>query len=387
MQCFCVKNAIYYAKNMEYNKIKNGVEDRYRVMKKLNVAIIGQGRSGSGIHGRYFLTEKNRYYNVKYMVDADAGRRLAAKRTFPDCETFESYRELFGRGDIDLAVNATYSEMHAPVALELIEHGFNVLVEKPFGRTRYECESVIAAAKKCGVVLQVFQQSFYAPYYLMAKRLIDAGTLGDTVEIAIRFNGFSRRWDWQTLQKKCAGGLYNTGPHPVGFALGFLDFDKNARLAYSRLDRGLTSGDGDDFAKLIITAPNKPVVDVEVSSVDAYSDFNIKIQGKRGTFKATPTKYEMTYIVDGENPERAVVESSMRDGNGEPVYCSEELKKHVDAGEFSGTAFDIGTAALYEQLYYKLTEGREMDVTPQMAAEIIGIIEAAHAENPLDVKF
>ena len=36
-------------------------------MKKLNVAIIGQGRSGKNIHGKYFRGETNLYYNVKYV--------------------------------------------------------------------------------------------------------------------------------------------------------------------------------------------------------------------------------------------------------------------------------------------------------------------------------
>ena len=356
-------------------------------MKKLNIAIIGQGRSGRNIHGKYLLTEDNIYYNVKYVVDADAFRREAAERDFVGCKTFATYQELFDIKDIDLVVNSTFSEMHYPITLDLLEHGFNVLVEKPFGRTRYECEHLIKTAKEKGVVLAVFQQSFFAPYYVFTKKMIDEGKLGDIKEIAIRFNGFARRWDWQTLQRKCAGGLYNTGPHPVGFALGFLDFDKDARVAFSRLDRGLTSGDGDDFAKLIITAPGKPVIDVEVSSIDAYSPFNIKVHGSRGSLICTPKSYKMTYIVDGENPERPVIEEFLKDENGKPVYCSEQLAKHVEEDEFGGTAFDVGTATLYKQLYYKITEGTPMDVTPEMASAIIGVIAQAHAENPLDVKF
>ena len=356
-------------------------------MKKLNIAIIGQGRSGRNIHGKFLLTEANTLYNVKYVVDADAFRREAAERDFVGCKTFATYQELFNIKDIDLVVNSTYSQMHYPITLDLLEHGFNVLVEKPFGQTKLECQRLIKTAKEKGVVLAVFQQSFLAPYYVFAKELADSGKLGEIKEVTLRFCGFARRWDWQTLLKNCAGGLYNTGPHPIGMALGFLDFDKDYRIAYSKLDRGLTSGDGDDFAKVILTAPGKPVVDVEVSSIDAYSPFNIKIQGSRGTFKCTTQKYEMTYIVDGENPEKPVIETFLKDAEGKPIYCSEDLKKHVEEGEFGGTAFDTGTAKLYEQLYYKITEGRDMTVTPEMAMEVIKVIAEVHAENPLELKF
>ena len=356
-------------------------------MRKLNVAIIGQGRSGKNIHGLFFCSENNRFFNVKYVVEADARRRSVAEGMYPGCKAFEKYEDLFGIEDIDLVVNASFSQMHYPITKDLLLHGFNVLVEKPFGKTRLECEELISIAKEKGVLLAVFQQSFLAPFYVFAKELAESGRLGRLEQVSIRYNGFARRWDWQTLQKKCAGGLYNTGPHPVGLALGFLDFDENARVIFSRLDTALTSGDADDYAKLLLTAPEKPVVDVEVISCDAYSDYNVKLIGDRGTFKATTTAYKMTYIVDGENPERPVNEAFLEDKDGNPIYCTESLVKHTEEGRFEGTAFDAATKEMYEDLYYAITEGRDMRVTPEMAMRVIEVIEKAQRDNPLPVKF
>ena len=356
-------------------------------MKKLNIAIIGQGRSGKKIHGKYYISADNEFYNVKYVVDADEFRRRVSEERYAGCVTFADYRELFGIDDIDLVVNASYSEMHYPITKDLLLHGFNVLVEKPFGRTRSECDELMAIAKEKGVILAVFQQTFLAPFYEFSHDLVKSGKLGDVKQISIRYNGFARRWDWQTLQKKCAGSTYNTGPHPIGMALGFLDFDENAKVIYSKLDTVLTSGDADDYAKILITAPGKPLVDIEISSMDAYSDYTLKIQGSKGTFKATPDKYEMVYICDGENPERPVIETFLKDENGEPIYCSEKLVKHVESDKFNGTAFDTGTAEFYKQLYYKIAEGKEMTVTAEMAARVISVIEQVHAENPLPIKY
>ena len=52
-------------------------------MKKLNLAIIGQGRSGKNIHGLFYNTEDNIYFNVKYVVDADEFRRGVAEKLYP----------------------------------------------------------------------------------------------------------------------------------------------------------------------------------------------------------------------------------------------------------------------------------------------------------------
>ena len=100
-------------------------------MKKLNLAIIGQGRSGKNIHGAYYVSEANTYYNVKYVVDADAQRREVSLERYPGCQVFADYQQLFACDDIDLVVNASYSEMHYPITKDLLSHGFNVLVEKP----------------------------------------------------------------------------------------------------------------------------------------------------------------------------------------------------------------------------------------------------------------
>lgn len=352
-------------------------------MKKLNLAIIGQGRSGKDIHGKYYRSDDNKYYNVRYVVDADEYRRGVAEEIYPGCTAFADYRELFGLSDIDLVVNASYSENHYPITEDLLMHGFNVLVEKPFGRTKSECERLIQLANEKGVTLAVFQQSNLAPIYTFAREVVASGKLGEIKQISVRFNGFARRWDWQTLQKKVAGGVYNTGPHPIGIGLGLIDFDPDYRVVFSRLGRSLTSGDSDDYAKIIIEAPEKPVVDIEVISSDAYSDYNVKLVGSKGTYKSTTLKYKMTYIVDGENPERPVIESFLEDENRNPAYCFEQLIKHVEEGDFPGDAFSIGTPSLYEELYYKITEGRAMTVTPEMAAEVISVIETAHRDNPL----
>ena len=157
---------------------------------------------------------------------------------------------------------------------------------------------------------------------------------------------------------------------------------------YSKLvSSPLTSGDSDDYAKILLSAPGRPLVDIEISSQDAYSDYTIKLQGTRGTYTTNIGSYRMTYIVDGENPERPVTDTFIEDENGNPAYCSEKLIKHTEEGAFEGDAFAFATAEYYRQLYERLTNGTPMTVTPEMAARVISVIETAHAQNPLPVKF
>ncbi len=356
-------------------------------MKDMRVAVIGQGRSGRDIHGAYFKSEKNEHYEVVAVVELDPARRELAKTEYPGASVISDYTELYGRDDIDLVVNATYSQDHYSITKELLEHGFNVLVEKPFARNRYECDVLMNCAKEHGVVLAVFQQTFLAPFYIFAKKLCDSGKLGDIKQIDIKYNGFARRWDWQTLQCKMAGSVYNTGPHPIGMALGFLDFDKDAEVRFSRLDTAITSGDAEDYAKIIMTAPGKPVIDVEMNAVDAYAPTTLKICGTKGTFKCTTKSYEMKYLVDGENPEQPVIFASLKNADGMPAYCSENLVMHDESGEFEGDAFSVGTPSFYAMLRDTIKSGTPLEITPEMAARIINVIEKVHADTPLPVRY
>ena len=357
------------------------------MMEKLNLAIIGQGRSGRDIHGKFLISPANDIFNVKYVVERDANRRKKSKERYAGCEVLDDYKLLFDK-QVDLVVNASFSDEHHAVTKDLLVHSKNVLCEKPFARTVKECQDLIDTAKEKGVLLAVFQQTFFAPFVGFAYNLIKSGKLGDIKQINVRYNNFARRWDWQTLLKKVAGSAYNTGPHPIGIALGLLDFDKQTELIYSKLDTALTSGDGEDYAKFLITAPNKPLIDVEMHSIDAYTDYNVKIMGSKGCFKCNTGSYKYKYIVDGENPERPVIEDFLQDANGNPIYCSEKLNVHEEEGTFDGDAFGTGTCKLYKDIYNVLTgKKKTLYVTPEMARDIIGIIEKAHIDNPLPIKF
>ena len=126
-------------------------------MKKMKVAIIGQGRSGRGIHGEYFLSKLNDNIEVVAIVDEIEERRVRGMEEF-GCDGYASYTELFGRKDIDLIINASFSHMHYAIAKDCLQHGYNVLNEKPFAKTYYEAMDLINTAKKNGVVQQIVGQ-------------------------------------------------------------------------------------------------------------------------------------------------------------------------------------------------------------------------------------
>lgn len=274
-----------------------------------------------------------------------------------------------------MVVNASYSELHYAISKDLLQHGFNLLSEKPFARTYYEAMDLILTAQKHGVLITAFHQSLYNPMFMKIKEIIASGKLGEVFQIGIRYSGFARRWGWQTLLVCCAGGVYNTGPHPIGRALDLLNWE-NASDAFSLLKTILTSGDGDDYGKIILTAPGKPVVDIEVTSADAYaSDYVFKVCGSKGTLQATNSTYKMKYIEDfSEYPERSVVRKFLSNEKGNPCFCSEKLNFIEVSEDVTGTSFDVAVCDFYKMLYRAVIKGEPLEVTPKKAAKVISVI-------------
>lgn len=356
--------------------------------KKYNVAVIGQGRSGRDIHGAYLSTEsaKERFKLVA-VVDMLPERRERAKAEY-GCETLSDYRELFGREDIDIIINSSFSLYHYPITKELLSHGFNVISEKPAASLAAEVDDLIATAESHNVLYNVFQQSRLTPYFRQIKKVIESGALGRIAEIDIDFSGFSRRWDWQTLQCFKGGSLLNTGPHPLDQALNILNMYDDMPDIFCKMDRLHTFGDAEDYVKLLLTAPNKPIIDLTISSGDAYQSQTYKIHGTRGSLKSTMTEMEWKYYVEDEAPAQHLTRDPLCKSDGTPAYCGEKLEMHTERWSASDSgAFSDAVANYYNMIYDYLTDGVPMEITPRQVRQQIAVIEECHRQNPLPVEF
>ena len=352
-------------------------------MKQLNLAIIGQGRSGRDIHGKHLLTDTARF-RVVAVVDALADRRARAETEFPGCQSYARYEDLFARKDIDFVVNASTSHQHKDITIDLLNHGFNVLVEKPCGKIAADVDEMVAAAQKNNRMLAIFQQSRFAPYFEKVKQVINSGELGRIVQISIAFNGYARRWDWQCCQEFNAGSLYNTGPHPVDQALNLLDcYDKMPQVL-CRMDRANTFGDAEDYVKLILTQPEKPLVDIEISSCDAYPTYTYKIQGTRGGLVGDMTDIKWRYYSEYEAPEQHLVKTPLMDAQGLPMYCGESLiwtQQRWTVAEPRTLTYAVRRCD--DTVYAHLVNGTPLVVTPEQVRMQIAVMEECHRQNPL----
>lgn len=81
--------------------------------------------------------------------------------------------------DVDAVVVCTQASQHFAVALEAIDHGKHVLVEKPLTTRSAEAKILEARAKSKGVVLMVGHTFMFNPAVSVLKEYVDKRSLGE----------------------------------------------------------------------------------------------------------------------------------------------------------------------------------------------------------------
>jgi predicted dehydrogenase len=118
-------------------------------VNKLKTAVIGTGYLGKFHAAKYASLEQAELVAVVDR-DADVAAQIAAQYS---TRGLTDYRELFGCVDAVSIVVPT--EQHHSIARECLEHGLDVLVEKPMTVTLAEADDLIALARANGRILQV----------------------------------------------------------------------------------------------------------------------------------------------------------------------------------------------------------------------------------------
>ncbi len=127
------------------------------------------GVIGLGI-GKTHLQHYQAMPDVEIAGVADVDGRVASMlgaqygaRAYPDA------LDLLRNERLDAVSICTPPKHHAPLAIAAAERGINVLCEKPMAPSVAECDAMIEAAAKAGVVLAIGFKKRYAPAYSYLK--------------------------------------------------------------------------------------------------------------------------------------------------------------------------------------------------------------------------
>jgi predicted dehydrogenase len=141
---------------------------------------------------------------------------------------YESYEELLADPNVDAVYVATIPGDHLKHALQVIEAGKPVLVEKPIALSSKDAETLFAAAKAKGVLAMEAMWMAYQPQTFIAKESIAAGQIGD---IKLVIADFNQELGWVDRLWQQGGGspMFDCGIYPVTFAYQYLGIPEKIR--------------------------------------------------------------------------------------------------------------------------------------------------------------
>ncbi len=150
-------------------------------MEKLSTLVIGAGDRGNKvIHRARDMLE----------VTAVAEPNDEKRNAYADKHNVER-RNRFVVGEaalnaglgVDMVYIATPDKTHRDLAVQALENGYNVLLEKPMATTEQDCRDIIEAQKESESALSVCHVLRYAPFFTTLKTLVDSKELGDVLGI------------------------------------------------------------------------------------------------------------------------------------------------------------------------------------------------------------
>jgi predicted dehydrogenase len=344
--------------------------------KTIPVGIVGLGRAGWDIHVRT-LDDLTDLYRVAAVCDIDPARRDEARDKL-GCRTYAQFEEMLADPEIELVTVAPPSYLHAEMSIAALKAGKNVLVEKPFATNLKDAEKMIATAKQTGRVLTCHQNSRYTPDFLKVREILASGKLGRVFFIRMAWQSFSRRWDWQTLQEFGGGMLNNNGTHIVDQALLLMGVAEPQ--VFCRMESTpLISGDAEDHVKVILQAPDAPMIDVEITTASAYSQEPWLVMGTLGGLTGSRKELRWKYLDPNSLPPRPVDTQPTPDRS----YNREKLEWIEESWDGSQVNAPSGTHQLYRELYATLREGAPLTVSIESLARQSRVLQQCRDQSPV----
>jgi len=202
-------------------------EDKIDTSKVLKVGIIGTGWIAES-----YAKVMQKMLDAKIVAAADLipgkAEKFMEKHGFEGVRFYPNDKAMIDAENLDAVFVCTYNTQHAPCAIYALEHGVNVLLEKPFTVTLDEASEIMKAEKKSGKLLSLGFQPRMDDNMKMIKKIVQSGELGKVYYI--QTGGGRRRGipNSTFIEQKTAGigALGDIGCYSLDMVLNAIGYPK-----------------------------------------------------------------------------------------------------------------------------------------------------------------
>ena len=221
----------------------------------LNIGVIGCGYWGPNLIRNFVNQDRS---HVKWVADLSKNRLDHIKGIYSFVETTTDYRDILNDPEVGAVVIATPVSTHHRFAMDAMEAGKHVFVEKPLAASASESLEMTRKARETGVVGMVGHTFVYSPAVLKLKELVDAGEIGDIHYLR------SRRLNLGLFQEDI-NVVWDLAPHDISIFNFLMDTKPEGVTA---VGKGFIRPEIEDVAFVTLFYPGGRLANVQVSWLD-----------------------------------------------------------------------------------------------------------------------
>lgn len=192
---------------------------------KLKVGIVGCGAIAGIRHIPAFMKLK-RYVTLQAVCDKNESLANNTAKKYAIPKAYSDLSQMLSKEKLNIVDICTPPQVHAPLAIEAMEHGCHVLLEKPMALKTSDCDEMINVSCNHKVSLCIAHNQLFYPPFLRARKLVADGAIGDFIGMRIfisdpRDEMIMRNDYW--IHELPGGLIGETAPHAVYESLAFLN--------------------------------------------------------------------------------------------------------------------------------------------------------------------
>ncbi|MBQ3223758.1 MAG: Gfo/Idh/MocA family oxidoreductase [Clostridia bacterium] len=157
--------------------------------EKIKVAIIGCGTIATSAHMPGYKANAD-IAEVKYFCDIIPERAVKLRDAYGSGEVVVDYHDILDDPEITCVSVCTPNYVHAPIAIDFLNHGKHVLCEKPAAITADKALEMKKAADETGYILNIGVCNRFKNDIIKVQEIIASGELGDIYHVYCSFRNF-----------------------------------------------------------------------------------------------------------------------------------------------------------------------------------------------------
>ena len=256
----------------------------------MNIGVVGVGYWGKKVAREYMNLMREGVIDKLFLCDNTKSNLDIMKKECKDCEFVENYSSLYAK--VDGVHICTPNHIHYEAARDFLDHGINVLVEKPMTLKFSEARRLAYKAYNKNIVLAVGHIFRFNNAVRKLKKFYENGDLGKL---------YYAKLQWSTLMNAPPDRdiIYDLAPHPLDI-LNFITNDWPKKV--SVIGRAYRREDYEEVAYINAEYENSLIVNIEVSWIYPEKVRRMELMSSQKFVKLEAVKQKMN-IFDIEKRE------------------------------------------------------------------------------------